>query len=358
MTTPDDAFQQLAGVFASRGDEILEIEIIPPSLGSLFLQDGCSIGISKKALIQAYTVARHLFFKKLMSMTEGELLVNLLENTQTPSTVSDLATTEIMLLFDCEHLTACNWRKRRLLAALAHRHDAPDRPSQLIRILKTELTLLQSYQCSPLHRHTKSPTLWSHRLWVLKQLLKIEDCSPEALLGLERHELTVVLRAAELHPKNYYAFTYMRQLHAFLGRTAMEAEKPSSWTAGLAKALVHPVLDWCLANPRDISGWAFGIYLLNHVADRQLRADAVGRVLRFARNVGWEGESLWTFVDQAVRQFDLESLVDEMFPHDQEGQEPVSLSVAQYPPRKWPWRVRLDRARAYWAVYGSKHDKG
>ncbi|KAJ5368657.1 uncharacterized protein N7496_008417 [Penicillium cataractarum] len=334
MTTPEDAFQQLASVFASRGDDILEIEIIPPSLGSPFLQDGCFIGTTKKTLVQAYTVARQLFFKKLMSMTDDELLANLLNENQSTDIVSDLVITEIMLLFDCEHLTACNWRKRRLMAALARCQGAPDRHSQLLRVLRRELTLLQSYQCSPLHRHTKSPTLWSHRLWVLKQLLKLEEQSPEALLDLERHELAVVLRAAELHPKNYYAFTYMRQLHALLAGIPVEPKDASSWAGLLAKTLVNPVLDWCLANPRDISGWAFGIYLLNHVPDQQLRADAVGRVLRFARDVGWEGESLWTFIDLTVRQFDLEEVVDEVFIHDQGRRDPASTTESQISPTK------------------------
>jgi hypothetical protein len=356
MTTPEDAFQQLAGVLASRGNKILEIEIIPSSLGSPFLQDGCSIGITKKTLVQAYTVARQHFFQKLMPMTEDDLLVSLLKTDSGRDIASDQVTTEIMLLFDCEHLTACNWRKRRLLAALARRQDGPHRVSRLIRMLKTELTLLQSYQCSPLHRHTKSPTLWSHRLWVLKQLLKIDEQSPETMLDLERYELTVVLRAGELHPKNYYAFTYMRQLHGLLARSPVEKRDPRIWSALLATTLVNPVLDWCLANPRDISGWAFGIYLLSHVSDRQLQVDAVGRVLRFARDVGWEGESLWTFIDQAVRQFDLETVVEEAFLLDQERREPVFTTVVQSSPTKWPWRARLDRARAYWAVYGSSHD--
>ncbi|KAJ5896452.1 Protein prenyltransferase [Penicillium subrubescens] len=356
MTAPADAFQQLAGVFASRGDKILDIEIIPSSLGSPFLQDGCAIGITKKTLVQAYTVARQLFSKKLMPMTEDDLLVSLLETDSSRGIASDQVTTEIMLLFDCEHLTACNWRKRRLLAALVRRKDVPGRDSTLIRILKTELTLLQSYQCSPLHRHTKSPTLWSHRIWVLEQLLKIEEQSPEALLDLERHELAVVLRAGELHPKNYYAFTYMRQLHALLTRSPVEKRDSPNWSAVLAATLVNPVLDWCLANPRDISGWVFGIYLLSHVPDRQLQVDAVGRVLRFARDVGWEGESLWTFIDQTVRQFDLESVVDEAFLLDQKRREPVSTTVVKSSLTKWPWRGRLDRARAYWAVYGSSHD--
>ncbi|KAJ5176393.1 uncharacterized protein N7482_002270 [Penicillium canariense] len=362
MTTPEDAFQRLAGVFASRGNAILEIEIIPPSLGSPFLRDVCSIGITKKALVQAFTVARRLFVKHQASMTADALLASLLKPNMTPGEESDLVTTEIVLLFDCEHLTACNWRKRRLLAALTRRQNASNQTRELVQMFKTELTLLQSYQCSPLHRHTKSPTLWSHRLWVRKQLLQLELQSPQALLDLEREELDVVLRAAALHPKNYYAFTYMRQIHALLASTATSAKGHPSWAGELARVLLDPVLDWCLARPRDISGWTFEIYLLGHVSEQSARSETVGRVLRFARDIGWEGESLWTFIDQAVRQFGLESVVDETFLHDTEQAPhvpaPASTTVDQQPPPKWPWRARLARARAYWAVYGHGHGPG
>ncbi|KAJ5655568.1 hypothetical protein N7507_007518 [Penicillium longicatenatum] len=335
MTTPENAYQEIARVFSSRGNQVLEIEMISSALGTPFLQDGLFIGISKKMLVVAYTVARKLF-QRLMSRPGNDFCDYETED----SGVSDRVITEIMLLFDCEHLTACNWRKHRLLAAVTQCVKNKDQTASTRRALETELTLLTTYQCSPLHRHTKSPTLWSHRLWVLSQMFQIQPWSSEALMELERAELDGVLRAAELHPKNYYAFGYMRQLHALLVDTAEVADR-ANWSVHLARPLLDPVLDWCLAHPRDISAWIFGKYLLAFVPEEQIRKDTVARVLCFARDIGWEGESLWTFVDQSIRQFDLECVLNEVLPFD--------APVEQTP--KASWLGRLNRAQAYWAVY-------
>lgn len=340
MTTPEHAFQRLVGAFSSRNNQVLEIEIIPSSLGSPFLQDGCSVGITKKALVQAFTVARQLFIKRLMPMSKKDFDVCFLEKPVETDAVPGSVITEIMLLFDCEHLTACNWRKRRLVAAVMLYPNAEE-------LLQTELTLMATYQCSPLHRHTKSPTLWSHRLWVLKQLLLIQPRSKEALLRFVRAELDIVLRAGELHPKNYYAFSYMRHLHAIFIDLLVDARERSDWTLVLARTLLNPVLDWCLANPKDISGWIFGKYLLDNAPELQLRVDAIARVLRFARDVGWGGESLWTFIDLTARQYGLEDVVDEILCTDQ-GAISASQTIDQYTQEKWPWKTQLDKARAYW----------
>lgn len=351
MTSPDNAFRDLVGVFSSRDNRILEIEIIPSSLGSSFLQDGSSVGITKKALVQAFTIARQLFFKRLQPMSEDDFQLETLEKRASSPSPSGPVITEIMLLFDCEHLTACNWRKRRLLAAVSHCLKVSDQVPSTIHMLETELTLMASYQCSPLHRHTKSPTLWSHRLWVLSQLFLVQSSNTEALLKLERTELDIVLRAGELHPKNYYAFNYMRQLHRLLANISTDIKDRASWTVELARILINPTIDWCLANPRDISGWAFGKYLLEQVPDQQIRGEAVGRALRFARDVGWEGECLWTFVDQAVRRFDLETVVDEVLRQDEDVTVPADPSGSL----KWPWKARLARAQGYWASYGQNN---
>ncbi|KAF7716662.1 Uncharacterized protein PECH_008233 [Penicillium ucsense] len=351
MTSPVDAFQQLVDLFDHRGDQVLEIEIIPPSLGSSFLKDGCAVGISKKALIQAYMVARRVFFETCISMSSNELVADLLREQSSSVANKEKFVTEIMLLFDCEHLTAANWRKCRILAALSQ-HEGPSiQTSQQTRMLKTELTLLQSYQCSPLPRHTKSPTLWSHRLWTLEHLINLMKLSVDTLLDLQRHELEVVLRAAELHPRNYYAFTYARHLRSLLVRTAatITTESISCWELRLAKALLSPVLDWCLAHPRDISGWSFGLHVLGQCEDRQSHVEAVKRVLQFALDVGWEGESLWTFVDQAVRRFDLEdTVVNECLPLPRtlEG----SGAVAEDKTAQASWRAWLSRAQAHWTA--------
>jgi hypothetical protein len=352
MSSPELAFQELARIFSTRENQVLEIEIIPPSLGATFLQDGCSVGITKKALVQAYTVARALFFKKLMPMSEDDIQSAL--PTKAQSTNPDPGITEVMLLFDCEHLTACNWRKRSLCAAMAHSHsntqDVSNWTPATTQLLEAELTLVASYQCSPLHRHTKSPTLWHHRFWVLRHLLERQTRSAESMLELQRSELEIVLRAGELHPKNYYAFSYMRQLNALLakrmvGKPDLRAEK--------MLPILDRTIEWCLANPRDISGWTFGIYEMSRVSDYAARAHALEKVLTFALGVGWEGESLWTFVHQAVEQFDLERVVNEIGLRYRS--EPVDVNEfpsAQNALRKKAWQTWLDRARIYWTANG------
>jgi hypothetical protein len=334
MSNPEHAFRELADIFSSRGNKVLEIEIIPPSLGAAFLQDGCAIGTTKKTLIQAYTVARQLFFDRLQPMTEDDLKASVGQ--------SDTAITEIMLLFDCEHLTACNWRKRRLHAVMASPSIAAPKPATLFQ---AELTLLSSYQCSPLHRHTKSPTLWHHRLWVLGHLLRMQTWSAEGLLSLQLSELDVVLRAGELHPKNYYAFSYMRQLSVFL----MDTTEDESWKSESALSIVDRVIDWCLANPRDISGWSFAVYVLEATSNREIQVLVLGKVTRFALNVGWEGESLWTFIAQASRQFSLEDTVDGIMISN--GSATVDDASRKQ------WQTWLGLAKVCWAQKANGRDQ-
>ncbi|CAI7639604.1 unnamed protein product [Penicillium manginii] len=358
MTTPEDAYHLLVDLFTSR-----EIEIIPSGLGDPFLKHGTSVGITKKLLVQAFTVARQLFTKRLMPMTSKDFdaeVSNL--NQSTEPEVPNHIITAIMLLFDCEHLTACNWRKKWLLAAISH-HNKTNQPasssSSPEAMLETELTLMQTYQCSPLNRHTKSPTLWSHRSWVLDLLTRMRRPTASTLLKLERAELDIVLRAGVLHPKNYYAFTYMRNLHSYIAEASKEqGAADAGQTDYAAASLVDPTLTWCLSNPRDISGWMFLIYLLVQSADTDLRSGAVRRVLRYALRIGWEGESLWTFVDQASRQFGLESVVSEAFCDESDKIIPNDTGL---PLPKWPWRNRLSRAQAYWAAgtaaSGARYDQ-
>ncbi|KAJ5150617.1 Protein prenyltransferase [Penicillium coprophilum] len=356
MSNPKDAFQELVRIFSSRDNQVLEIEIIPPSLCATFLQDGCSLGITKKALVQAFTVARQLFFDRLLPMSEDDLQATFATNAESRN--KDSAITEMMLLFDCEHITACNWRKRRMRAAMAHYSDISNQTSTAMDLLEAELTLMSSYQCSPLHRHTKSPTLWNHRLWVIAHLLQRRHWSPEDLFELQLAELAVVLRAGELHPKNYYAFNYMRQLDVLLADLVGKTTGHSAWEPRTAQSVVERMIDWCLANPRDISGWSFGLYVLNNTLEQHIRVKVLERVVKFALNVGWEGESLWTFVDQASRQFGLESVVEHtMRLHCDQGTGIRHFQMVRDSRQKKSWQNWLAQAKVCWAVDGQGRNK-
>ncbi|KAA8649196.1 hypothetical protein EYZ11_012301 [Aspergillus tanneri] len=377
MSSPVDAFQNLSRIFATRCNRILEIEILPPAFGP-FLEDGCSVGITKKYLVQAFVTARSIFFENSIGVCDSS--ATSLDNNEGPTWMSqgkrfdDFNTSsEIMLLFDCEHLTACNWRKKRL-AGYIRRYELEqenDALEQLLQALEGEISLMTSFLCSPLHRHTKSPTLWQHRFWVLNAMLHVRGMGlkggnsqilgfagpglslengtsgRETIYNLLKSELRTVLRAGELHPKNYYAFSYMRQLLGILS-DAMEEEQTSSNL--LAQSIIEEALNWCQAHPTDVSGWMFSLYLLEVVQDRNIQKNVLNRVLRFALDIGWEGESFWTFVDLVVESFDLVGLAMDVLVSSPDVASTSTLGLVDdiTEPRK-SWKTWLSMAKSHWA---------
>lgn len=307
-TIGNDAFKSLSDIFDNRkSEEVLEIEILSPESGPL-LQDGLCIGITKAALVKAFLVARQKFFDYLVHPSRSEA------NTLTDGINEFDIATQIILLFDCEHVTACNWRKRYISSSLQEYVNRDDSRS-LEDLLQGERTLMDSFQCSPLHRHTKSPTLWQHRLWIMTKSLTLRESnvvdfkiSKDSLRQLILEELDVVCKSGQLHPRNYYAFSYMRQLHALICH--FSGSDSQAILLELAIAMVEPMLKWCLSNPSDISGWMYLFYLLNCDSDMQKdslsreREQVMKRTIHFAVQIAtWEGESLWTFVDLMMARF-------------------------------------------------------
>ncbi|RAH84082.1 hypothetical protein BO86DRAFT_387193 [Aspergillus japonicus CBS 114.51] len=359
-STHDAAFHDLAQILSAgyQNNEVLEIEILPPGLGPL-LQDGHSVGITKKYLVQAFVTARRNFFGALngKSLDGPEH-----ENSTSPpghgNYASDellLVSTEIILLFDCEHLTACNWRKRRLAASIL-RHNLADsdkgRLRSLVDALSKELSLTTTFLCSPLHRHTKSPTLWNHRLWLLTRLMRLQrlpqgqldKLSHEVIPGILNDELTIVLRAGELHPRNYYAFTYLREV---IGAALGTGDGGQDASTLLAESMIQKALQWCIAHPADISGWAFTEFLVAKIPQYQIRSGVVRQVIQFALDIGWEGESLWIFVYSAS--IDLEG---NCLAKDKQWASQWDALPEPPLPRirsNGGWKVWLDWARAVWA---------
>ncbi|QKX56348.1 uncharacterized protein TRUGW13939_03449 [Talaromyces rugulosus] len=311
----EDVYESLVEIFRSRkSTECFEIEILLPGQGPL-LRDGTFIGITKMALTKAFVIARKRFMQCLEDAMEGHS-ASVEEHTECA------AATEIILLFDCEHTTVCNWRKRRVAASINRYITEDTRRQALQDFFESELNLISTFVCSPLHRHTKSPTLWQHRLWLMTERMRLQGrlqenifLSPEAMHKFILAEWEVVCRAGELHPKNYYAFSYMRRLHLCVSKLSERAGdtaviQDSALLHELAVTLVEPTLKWCLSNPKDVSGWMFLVYLLSHEDlpgkqdMRQLRKVAIERTLHFAVEIAaWDGESLWTFVDLMVTRF-------------------------------------------------------
>ncbi|KAL4929568.1 uncharacterized protein BDV17DRAFT_57913 [Aspergillus undulatus] len=343
-----DAFRDLARIFAGRYNRVLEFEILPPAIGPL-LEDNGSIGITKAYLAEAFVTARQIFFDSLtfrnsldsQAASSDHLLSE--QESQSQSEIANRGLTvasEIILLFDCEHLTACNWRKRRLRILSSDR-------LKLLEGLQTELSLMTTYLCSPLHRHTKSPTLWQHRQWVQSHFMNLRDSTFMSVYELFNAELALSLRAAELHPRNYYAFTYMRHVHRIMSEAG--GGQSTDWSIQLARSVVGSMTYWCTSHPADISGLMYLLYLLDAVPDTELRLETASRVVSFALKIGWEGESLWTFIDLAICKFSLFGSLEDVSAYPWGVfRDPLSL-VGRDGEGGMSWRKWLDRARVHWA---------
>lgn len=202
-----------------------------------------------------------------------------------------------MLLFDPEHITAANFRKRRLLAL----KNDPDGMLAYRTALMTELCFLDSILTSPLHRQTKSPTLWYHRGWLLRLIApqELESASGKRLAGLINAALDSVCKSAERHPANYYAWQYARRLMLLVDRVANEVDAPFPF-AWVVTVFCDQVSAWCFKHPSDISGWSYLLFLLTRLDPVDERDEIVNKVLQYAASFQPENESLWTFLRGAL----------------------------------------------------------
>lgn len=275
------AYETLSRCFQEHEDDVLEIEILPPAFepsGGILMQDGLNLGIPKKILAIAYVEARERFFKEK-------------HNNNMASTV--LQATKVMLLFDPEHLTAANFRKRWLLTLKGEYESC--QPAIYHKALQQELCFLNSILTSPLHRQSKSPTLWHHRAWLVDLWfpVAIEKASEDEQATFWCQELAAVCKSGEQHPKNYYAWQYARR---FMSKVE------SSDTVDKCALLVEA---WCCQHPSDISGWSFLLFLIPRVQSVSQRQDLVRDVLNYAITLRSEQESLWVFIRTILAQVTL-----------------------------------------------------
>lgn len=271
-------YNDIVSALSTDPEELLEIEFLgkshPLPPGCNVLVDGNSIAVTKVKLVQAFMVARQIFFtyaRNCPAEKENELR----------------DATAVILLLDPEHLTAANTRKRLI------RKYQKGSSAELQAILKKELRFVDGYLTSRLHRHTKSPTLWGHRRWVLEQ------CKEAGMKHDVHQDLkSVVLVAAERHPRNYYAWSHMRWLVQFDGaNTCTDVSKT-----------ISIVKDWCLRHPSDTSGFSFLLFCLFNLGPEDSSTSArtetcssvCADVIRLAVSFKWTHESVWVFLRTLV----------------------------------------------------------
>ncbi|KAK4135617.1 hypothetical protein BT67DRAFT_255924 [Trichocladium antarcticum] len=261
---PLAAYDAISNALIPPCDGLLDIEILGTGHvleeGQYVLQDGCAVGVSKPGLVQAFLVARKGLKDHMdgaESQTEGEMF----------------AATAVILLLDPEYLTAANSRKRLLQGQVSSGGDAR-------AMLEKEKRFVDSLLTSRLHRHTKSPTLWSHRRWLLTLTVSL-GVPVDAL----RDMTDVVFVAGERHPRNYYAWCHARFLMGF--RTGVNGNE-----------LLAATQTWCFRHHTDISGWSFLYFLLNTESTLGPGAacSTFTQVLDVVSSLRLGNESVWVFL--------------------------------------------------------------
>lgn len=264
--------------------DLLEIEILGKShalpAGCNFLVDGNSIGVPKVTLVQAFIVARRLLFKYLPYLQGKQQEIR--------------NAAAVVLLMDPEHITAANARKR--VVQLYRAGPIPELEAELTK----ELWWVDSMLTAQLHRHTKSPTLWGHRRWVLEicQSLKMP-------YDIHKDLTSVILVAAERHARNYYAWLHLR----WLVQSARGYQSENTTVFGFdGSKLLSTIKAWCLRHPGDTAGFSFLLFCLfeksGHLIGEQSQTEASSsiceEVLHLAVSFKWTNESVWVFLRTLV----------------------------------------------------------
>ena len=283
-------YEQLNSILSNPYAEALEIDILPSTLlpETLYHPHPPSLGVPKPILVSAFIIAQEIFFSNNVTRAE---------KTETCKQILDA--TAVLLLWDPNHITSVNFRRRQILHFI---NGVNDNETLIEAAIRRELVFLESFQTSPLPKHTKSSTLWSYRLWLVTKSLQVLS---DPRTGPDRHswwntELRVVMKAGDRHPRNYYAWNYARDLLRVL-----YADKVNEMEKTLSGESVIGIHRWCLQHPRDISGWTFLISLLqNLVTGKRFSRDDEESVRKihcetsaFVRKYEWQGKSIELFLN-------------------------------------------------------------
>jgi len=330
------AFNEICSHLNDLQDHVLEIEILsvascPPGPPRI-LRDGNCIGIPKTLLIPAFKHALDILAlgrspQVGVSAVEKDAHKDEISRVTIPIEVTYSQTTQhlrlkataIVLLLAPEHLTAANIRKRHL-QQLASTSVLPSQDphvsEHLAHALHHELNLLDSLQTSPLHRHAKSPTLWSHRRWIMATIP-----APAILDGRRgmEGEYEIVHRAAGRHARNYVAFDYLRRRMRGaqgLDSCADEGEGESGRGKMIVAVPIETLAAHALSNPSDTSRLSFLQHVLHlhtlhahHPPDHNptttsqasnVAASTVQHILTTALDLRLRGAAIWNFLRLAL----------------------------------------------------------
>ncbi|MCJ1468638.1 hypothetical protein MMC07_007267 [Pseudocyphellaria aurata] len=362
-----ELYNEFIKLISATSPQTLELDILPSSHPLEIHTASSAVALPKLLLASLFLTARQVFLSYLSSprnvcdQDEDNHNDRISSETEAkrsdlPSYTAALESTLVILLWDPNYLTAANFRKKHLLSLRIYPSTSLEENGILLEALAAELHYLTSLLTSPLSKHTKSSTLWSHRLFLVRTF-GAEIVHVQSLTGTSTNttrptphqfhsstatlwssELAVILKAGERHPRNYYSWDYARQLLDTLassedasfdnGKRAL-ANPEMEMRKCLAENSIAEVQKWCFAHPRDISGWAFLAFLLREmrchgarpttanrtalamdvdlrkgtkrVETAMAKEDAsqrvVGETKEFVRKFGWKGASVEWFLN-------------------------------------------------------------
>ena len=153
---------------------------------------------------------------------------NVLKNSNKDGRRDDNRSTIILLLFQItsclllvnpDHATV--WAdRRRCLIQLINEKEKEETEDTCLLVWKQELNFINLVMT----QHSKAPSSWGHRKYVLQQVLKsksksaseLETTAQEIIESTLRQEIQLCTNVAESYPKNYYAWTHRRYLWTVL----------------------------------------------------------------------------------------------------------------------------------------------
>lgn len=265
---------------------VQEIAILPsyshPTIQSDPSCNPPAIGIPKTLLLSCFLRARNIFFSHL-AVRRGIPVVEWDPNVPIDKEwMAACEATAVILLWDPNHLTAINWRKKAFAKDSAR---------------VAELAFLESLQTSPMPQHAKSSTLWAYRLQILREVHSITIAW--------REELRIVMVAGERHSKNYHAWEHARQVWRLYcdDRRRIESVRDKDnieEEVGAFQEIIRLVHKWCTMHPRDISGWTFLAFLLRSPPHEAMQLKEATKTIeltkRFVANLNWQGTSVGWFL--------------------------------------------------------------
>lgn len=224
---------------------------------------------------RSYRKIRQDYGKELFGATEMSLDKNTAANIPQQEL---LKVTSCLLLLCPDNATAWADRKRALLTLT--REPASDH----FGIWNKELRFINLLMT----RHTKAPTSWFHRKYVLQKLIILKVANVEGLIDLAQEEIRICSNVAEKYPKNYYAWTHRNYVLDKLHGICCGGESGSKEITYSLQSLLED--EW-----KSIQVW-----LRTHVSDHSA-AHYGGCILRLqVKTLSHEGGTVLSLLSGAV----------------------------------------------------------